>query len=64
MTLLGLLVFLCVVGVVLWVINTYVPMAPAIKNLINVVVVIIAILYVLQALGLLPFLDRPLPQMR
>jgi hypothetical protein len=62
MTLLGLLIFLVVVGVVLYLINSYIPMAPAIKNLINVVVVIIVILYVLQALGLLPFLDRPLPR--
>jgi len=43
---------LIVVGMVLWVINTYIPMAGAIKGLLNVVVFIAACVGVLQAFGL------------
>lgn len=62
MNLIGLLILLIVVGVVLWLINTYIPMDPKIKGILNVVIVIVMILYVLQAFGVLPFLNRPLPR--
>ena len=52
MPLLSVVVALVVVGVVLWLINTYIPMASGIKNLLNVVVVIAAAVWVLQAFGL------------
>jgi len=64
MTLLGLIVLLVVVGVLLWAINTYVPMSPPIQRLLNILVVLVLVLYVLQALGLLPFLNRPIPSVR
>jgi heme/copper-type cytochrome/quinol oxidase subunit 4 len=47
-----LIVPLVVVGVVLWMINRYVPMASSIKTILNVVVVVIVSVWVLQALGL------------
>jgi hypothetical protein len=50
--LLSVVIALVVVGVVLWLINTYIPMASGIKNLLNVVVVIAAGVWVLQAFGL------------
>ena len=43
---------LIVVGVVLWLINTYIPMAGAIRGLLNIVVFLAACVGVLQALGL------------
>jgi hypothetical protein len=43
---------LIVVGVVLWLINTYIPMQSAIKTILNVVVVIAVAVWVLQATGL------------
>jgi hypothetical protein len=48
-----LLVILGVMGVILWLINTYIPMQANIKKIINVVVVVVAILFVLSAFGIL-----------
>jgi hypothetical protein len=53
MSLITLLLVLVVVGVVLWLINTYIPMDRKIKSILNVVVVIVVILWLLQAFGLL-----------
>jgi len=39
-------------GIVLWVINTYVPMADTIKAILNIVVVVAACIWVLQTVGL------------
>ena len=55
-----LLVMLIVVGVVLYLINTYVPMAAPIKTIINVVVVLLVCLYLLSAFGLV---DMPVPRL-
>lgn len=52
MPLLNLIVPLVVVGVVLWLINQYIPMASSIKRILNVVVVVIVAVWVLQAMGL------------
>jgi undecaprenyl pyrophosphate phosphatase UppP len=43
---------LIVVGVFLWAVNTYVPMAQSIKLILNIVVVLATCVGVLQALGL------------
>ena len=53
MSLISLLVFLIVVGVILWLINTYIPMDAKIKKILNAVVVIVVILWLLQAFGIL-----------
>jgi len=52
MSLISLVVTLIVVGVLLWLINTYIPMASSIKTILNIVVVCAVIVWVLQALGL------------
>jgi hypothetical protein len=44
---------LIAVGVILWLVNTYIPMDRKIKNILNVVVVIVVILWLLQAFGLI-----------
>jgi hypothetical protein len=49
---LNLIVPLVVVGVVLWLINQYIPMASSIKRILNVVVVVLVGVWVLQAMGL------------
>jgi len=41
MSLLSLIVLLVVIGAILWVINTYVPMDATIKKIINIVVIIV-----------------------
>jgi hypothetical protein len=53
MSLLSLIVTLVVVGVLLWLVNTYIPMDSKIKNILNVVVVILVVIWLLQAFGLL-----------
>jgi hypothetical protein len=52
MPLLYLVVVLIVVGVGLWLVNTYIPMASSIKTILNVVVVIAVGVFVLKATGL------------
>ena len=52
MPLINLVVVLVVVGVVLYLINRYIPMASSIKSILNVVVVVVVIIWVLQAVGL------------
>lgn len=54
MDLIQLVVVLIVVGVLLWLVNTYIPMDQKIKQILNVVVVIAVVLWLLQIFGLLP----------
>jgi len=51
--LIHVIIVLIVVGVLLWLINNYLPMDGKIKSILNVVVVIVVILWLLQAFGLL-----------
>jgi hypothetical protein len=53
MDLLSVVLVLVVVGVLLWLINTYVPMQPTIKSILNAVVIIVVVLWLLRAFGLL-----------
>lgn len=53
MSILTLFLVLIVVGVLLWLVNSYIPMQQTIKNILNVVVVIAVILWLLNAFGLL-----------
>ena len=53
MPLVQLIIVLVVVGVVLWLINGYIPMQSTIKNILNVVVIIVVALWLLSAFGVL-----------
>jgi hypothetical protein len=53
MSLISLVVVLIVVGVLLWLVNAYLPMDPKIKSILNVVVVIAVVLWLLQVFGVL-----------
>jgi hypothetical protein len=53
MPLLTILLVLIVAGVVLWLINTYVPMDRKIKNILNAVVVIVIVIWLLRVFGVL-----------
>lgn len=48
MTLIALVIYLAIVGVLLWALNTLVPMDPKIKTIINVVVVVAVLLWLLN----------------
>jgi hypothetical protein len=58
MSLIGLIITLVVVGVLLWLLNNYVPMDGKIKSIINVVVIIVVVVWLLQAFGLLGSLQN------
>ena len=53
MSLIGLIVVLIVVGVLLYVVQTMIPMDQRIKTLITVVVILFVLVWLLQAFGLL-----------
>lgn len=53
MSLINLIITLVVVGVLLWLINSYIPMQATIKKILNVVVIIIVVLWLLSAFGIL-----------
>lgn len=53
MPLINVIIALIVVGVILWLINTYIPMDRKIKSLLNIVVVIFTVLWLLRAFGVL-----------
>lgn len=52
MLLVNLVIALIVVGVALWLINRFVPMASSIKTILNVVVVVAVGVWVLRSVGL------------
>ena len=52
MPLINLVIALVIVGVVLYLINRYIPMASSIKSILNVVVVVAVGIWVLQVVGL------------
>lgn len=58
MPLLTIVLVLIVVGVLLWLINTYVPMQGTIKGILNAVVVIAVVIWLLQIFGLLDALTN------
>jgi hypothetical protein len=53
MPLINVLLVLVVVGVILWLVNTYIPMDAKIKRILNIVVVIVVVLWLLRAFGIL-----------
>jgi hypothetical protein len=57
MPLLTIVIVLIVVGVLLWLVNTYIPMDSKIKSILNAVVVICVILWLLQAFGIIGSLN-------
>lgn len=48
MPLIQLVIILIVIGVLLWIVNTLIPMDVKIKQIINVIVIIVVILWLLQ----------------
>jgi hypothetical protein len=53
MPLVHLVIVLIVVGVVLWLINTFIPMQSTIKGILNLVVIIVVVLWLLSAFGII-----------
>jgi hypothetical protein len=53
MPLIQVLLVLIVVGVLLWLVNTFIPMAGSIKSILNAVVVICVVVWLLNVFGLM-----------
>ena len=64
MTLVDVVLVLIIVGLMLWLVNTYIPMAGGIKSLLNVVVFLAVLIWVLQVFGLLGPLPFRVPQLK
>lgn len=52
MPLINLIIVLVILGVILWMINTFIPMDAKIKAILNIVVVIVICLWLLSLLGI------------
>jgi hypothetical protein len=52
MTLIHLIIVLVVIGLLLWVVNSFIPMDVKIRRILNVVVIIAVVLWLLSAFGL------------
>jgi hypothetical protein len=58
MPILHIFLVLVVVGVVLWLVNSYIPMARPIKSILNAVAVIFVVLWLLNIFGLFHSFSR------
>jgi hypothetical protein len=58
MPLLTVVLTICVVGVLLWLINRFVPMQGQIKGILNGVVVIVLVVWLINVFGLLHYLTQ------
>ncbi len=58
MNVLTILLVLIVVGVVLWLINKYIPMDATVKKILNAVVIIILVIWLLKAFGIWEYLFK------
>jgi hypothetical protein len=56
MSLLTILLVLIIAGVLLWLVNNYIPMDRKIKQILNVVVVIVVIVWLLKVFGLFSYI--------
>lgn len=57
----GVLLALVIVGVVLYLVEVYVPMSPPIKTILRIVVVLFVVIWLLSLFGLL---NMPVPRVR
>ncbi len=65
MSLISLIVTLIVIGVLLWLVNSYIPMDGKIKKILNIVVVICVVVWLLSVFGVIGHAgDIRVPQLR
>ncbi len=58
MPLVTVVITLLVVGVLLWLVNSYIPMQGTIKGILNAVVVIAVVLWIVNIFGLMHYLTQ------
>ena len=54
MTLLAVVIIIIVIGVLVWLEETYIPMPPPFKTIIRIVVIVAICIWLLQLVGVLP----------
>jgi hypothetical protein len=60
-----LIVYVAIIGLIVWAITTLIPMDPKFKQVIVVIAIVCVVLLVLSAFGLLPgHLDTSIPKLR
>jgi hypothetical protein len=64
MTLVNIVVILILIGLALWLVNTYIPMAAGIKSLLNVVVFVVVLIWLLQVFGLVDHIPIRIPPLK
>lgn len=64
MTLVDIALVLVVIGLIMWLINTYVPMAAGIRGLLNVVVFVVVLVWILQVFDLVGPIPIRVPPLR
>lgn len=52
MTLIDIVLIFVVIGLVMWLINAFIPMAAGIKSLLNVVVFVVVLIWILRVFGM------------
>ena len=58
MPLVTVVIYLIIVGVLLWLVNNYIAMDPKIKQIINILVIVVVVIWLLQVLGVMGPLNR------
>lgn len=58
MSLLTIIIVLVAVGVLLWAVNTYIPMDGKVKKVLNIVVIIIVVVWLLKAMGIWDHVEK------
>lgn len=58
MPLVTVVITLLVVGVLLWLVNSYIPMQGTIKGILNAVVVIVVVLWIVNVFGLMHYITQ------
>jgi len=56
---LTVIIVIVIVGFLLWLVNTQVPMHPTVKTILNAVVVIVLVVWLLSVFGLIGPMPRP-----
>jgi hypothetical protein len=58
MPVITVIIVLIVAGVLLWLVNTFIPMQRTIKNILNAVIVIVLVIWLLKVFGILSHLQH------
>lgn len=53
MPIISVIIVLIIVGFLLWIVNTFIPMAGSIKTILNALVIILVVLWLLQIFGII-----------